>query len=117
MSGEFLRVGFSLIAVVLLIVVAARLMQNRVQQPGMGLLRILGYLSLGPRRSIAVIKAGKEILLIGVTPTDIKLLKSMQEDEFDQDLKTMKDNIEHIKTLKNLFRKNWISRNKIEEHE
>jgi|Deesub1362A_J573_1020465.scaffolds.fasta_scaffold06939_4 flagellar biogenesis protein FliO len=117
MMEEFLRVGFSLIAVVFLIVIAARLIQSRAQQPGMGLLRTLGYLSLGPRRGIAIIKAGKEILLIGVTPTDIKLLKSMQEDHFDMDLKTMKDNIEHIKTLKDLFRKNWISRNKIEEHE
>ena len=117
MTEELLRVGFSLILVVGLIVVVARFLQNRTNGQAPGPLKTLGYMSLGPRRGIAVIKAGKEVLLIGVTPTDLKLLKSIEEDQFDMDLKTMKENIEHIRTLKDLFRRNWLGRSRVEENE
>lgn len=41
-----------------------------------GLMTVLGYQSLGPKKGIAAVKIGQEVLLVGVTATDVKLLKS-----------------------------------------
>ncbi len=100
MIGEVLRIGFALIGVLILILVVARFAQARTTTMP-GLLNTLGYLSLGPRKGIAIIKAGKEIILVGVTPTDLKLLKTIPEEAFDQtELKRIRDNIDHIRGLK-----------------
>jgi len=38
--------------------------------------KITGDQSLGPKKGIAMVKVGPEVLLVGVTTTDIKLLKA-----------------------------------------
>jgi len=44
-----------------------------------GLMKVLEYKSLGQKKGIAVVQVGKETLLLAVTPTDIKLLKTLNE--------------------------------------
>lgn len=39
------------------------------------IMKIVAYQPLGTRKGIAAMKVGEEILLLGVTPTDIKLLR------------------------------------------
>jgi flagellar biogenesis protein FliO len=45
------------------------------------LMTIMGYQSLGPKKGLALVKVGRETILVGVTATDIKLLKNL--DLFD----------------------------------
>ncbi len=44
-------------------------------------LSIIEYLSMGPKRGIAVVRVGKKALVLGVTPTDFRLLKTLSEEE------------------------------------
>ncbi len=102
MIEELPKIVLSLVFVLGVILLAARVMKGRgVEQSGV--LKVLGYLSLGPRRGIAVIKAGGEVLLVGVTQNDLKLLKAFPEDAFEGELKTIKDNIQQIKGLKRML--------------
>ncbi|KWT84091.1 FliO/MopB family protein [Candidatus Magnetominusculus xianensis] len=48
-----------------------------------GFLGLLEYLSLGPKRGIAVVKVGKRAIVLGVTQTDFKLLKTLGEQEVE----------------------------------
>ncbi len=110
MTGEIVKILFALVVVVGFILISARIIQSRTQSATSGLLQTLGYLSLGPRRGIAVVKAGKEILLIGITPNDLKLLKTIDEDSIDTELTTIKNNIQHLRSLKGLLKKDWLNR-------
>jgi flagellar biosynthetic protein FliO len=48
---------------------------------GNSVLSIIEYLSMGPKRGIAVVRVGKKALVLGVTPTDFRLLKMLGEEE------------------------------------
>jgi flagellar biosynthetic protein FliO len=41
------------------------------------LIKILGYQSLGPKKGLAIVRIGREAILLGVTANDIKLLKNL----------------------------------------
>ncbi|RMG01457.1 MAG: hypothetical protein D6726_09525 [Nitrospirae bacterium] len=100
MTGEFLKIGLALAGVIGLILAGAKFAQSKTAASP-GLLKTLGYLSMGPRKGIAIVKAGREVMLIAVTPTDLKLLKTVPEDAFDQaELKKIRENIDHLKGLK-----------------
>jgi len=46
-----------------------------------GLMKVLGYQSLGPKKGVAAVKIGNNVLILGVTPTDLKLFKTMTDAE------------------------------------
>lgn len=48
-----------------------------------GFLGLLEYLSLGPKRGIAVVRVGRRALVLGVTQTDFKLLKTLGHEEVE----------------------------------
>jgi flagellar biogenesis protein FliO len=64
------------------------------------LMTVLTYQSFGPRKGIAALKIGTEILLIGITSTDLKLLKTFDENELDPEL--VKDINEKLNKLRNI---------------
>ncbi|VAX28861.1 hypothetical protein MNBD_NITROSPIRAE03-751 [hydrothermal vent metagenome] len=99
MMQETLKIAVSLIFIVGLILVIAGFMKKRTGT-GSEILKTLGYLNLGPRKGIAIIKAGEEILLVGITTNDLKLLKTLPESALENELKTLKDNIRQIKSFK-----------------
>jgi len=55
------------------------MMKKRQSKPG--ILNVVSYKSFGPKKAIVALSIGKEVLLVGITPTDLKLLKTYQESE------------------------------------
>ncbi|HEC96872.1 MAG TPA: hypothetical protein ENI58_01730 [Nitrospirae bacterium] len=102
MMEETLRIALSLISIIGLILVVAGFMKKRTGTRS-EILKTLGYLNLGPRKGIAIIKAGEEILLVGITANDLKLLKTLPESALENEVKTLKDNIRQIKSFKELL--------------
>ncbi|MBA4374211.1 MAG: hypothetical protein C0402_15275 [Thermodesulfovibrio sp.] len=47
----------------------------RKRQKGSGLISVVAYQSLGQKIGIAAVKVGREVLVLGITPNDFKLLK------------------------------------------
>ena len=75
MMDLYLQMGIALILVSGLIVLCGLFVKKR--QDREGLMKIMGYQSLGPKKGLAMVRVGREVLLVGVTATDVKLLKSM----------------------------------------
>jgi len=88
MIDIYLHMGVALILVSGLIFLLGFFFKKR--QDKVSLMKIMGYQSLGPKKGIAMVKVGPEVLLVSVTATDIKLLKAMdaiveeQEEEAPQ---------------------------------
>jgi|Deesub1362A_J573_1020465.scaffolds.fasta_scaffold00398_23 flagellar biogenesis protein FliO len=80
MTGVYVQMVAALAAVVSLIFLLSFLYRRRQKAPG--LMDIVAYQSLGPKRGIAALRVGGEILIIGVTPTDFKLLRTLDEKDF-----------------------------------
>ena len=75
MTQLYLQTGFALALVIGAIVLVGAFLKKR--QAKDGLMKIMGYQSLGPKKGIAMVKVGTEVLLVGVTASDIRLLKTM----------------------------------------
>jgi flagellar biogenesis protein FliO len=81
MTGTYIQTAAALLFVVGLIVAAGYLMRKK--QTGSGLMSIVSYQPFGPKKGVTALKVGKEVLILGVTPNDIRLLKIFKEDEID----------------------------------
>jgi len=114
MIDLYLHMGVALILVSGLILLFGFVLKKR--QGKESLMRIMGYQSLGPKKGIAMVKIGPEVLLVGVTATDIKLLKAMDTIAENADIlmpaeKTgrviaadMPDKLQRLKALKNTLK-------------
>ncbi|MCX7913348.1 MAG: flagellar biosynthetic protein FliO [Thermodesulfovibrionales bacterium] len=99
MIEVYAQIAIALLAVVGLILVLSFLMKKR--QTKSNLMTIVSYQTFGTKKAIAAIKVGKEILLVGITPTDLKLLKTYQQSDLDGEAyKDMSDKLLKLKTLK-----------------
>jgi flagellar biogenesis protein FliO len=74
MTDLLLQTGAALAFVILLIAAAAWVYKNR-KAGTPGLFHVLGYQPFGPRRGIAAVRVGREVLVLGVTNTDLRLLR------------------------------------------
>jgi len=92
----YIQMGIALVAVTGVIILLGLFLRRR--QGKTGLINILSYQSFGPRKGIAALKIGREILLIGITSTDLKLLKSLDENDLERE--TVRDINEKLKRLK-----------------
>ncbi len=82
MTVEILKIIWALLTTVVLVYVFARIFTRRQVLSGSSLVvKNIGYLGLGPRRGILILKAGREVLLLGVTQTEIKLLRAYPAEE------------------------------------
>jgi len=81
MMDLYLHMGLALILVSALIFLLGLFVKKK-QEKG-SLMKIMGYQSLGPKKGMAMVKVGQEVLLLGVTANDVKLLKTLNglEDE------------------------------------
>lgn len=102
MTGTYLQVATALVVVVGLIVIFGIVMRKR--QGKTSLITVLSYQSFGPRKGIAALKIGPEILLIGVTSTDLKLLKTFDENELEPEVqKEVSDKLQKLRSMKKLL--------------
>jgi flagellar biogenesis protein FliO len=67
---------------VILLIIGAGLVINK-KQNKFGLMSVVSYQPFGPKKGVAALKIGKEVLILGVTPTDMRLLKTFDENELD----------------------------------
>lgn len=81
MTGAYLQVAAALLFVVLLIVAAGFVLKKK--QNKFGLMSVVSYQPFGPRKGVAALKIGKEILILGVTQNDMRLLKIFKDDEIE----------------------------------
>ncbi len=70
----------SLLFVIFLIMMIAYL--NRKRQRKSRFMNIIEYLSIGTKKGVAAVKVGRDILILGVTPTGFNLLTTMDEERF-----------------------------------
>jgi flagellar biogenesis protein FliO len=83
MMDLYLHMGAALVIVSGLILLLGYALKKR--QGGDGLMKIMGYQSLGAKKGIAMVKIGSEVLLVGVTATDVKLLKSLNRPDEERE--------------------------------
>lgn len=69
----------ALVGVVFSVGVLALLYRKRQKQSA--LLQLLAYQSLGAKKGVAALKVGSELLIIGVMPTGLRVLKTLRANE------------------------------------
>jgi flagellar biogenesis protein FliO len=79
MTTVYIQTAAALVFVIILIVGLSYFMRKR--QGAEGFMKVVGYQSLGPKKGVAAVKIGREILLLGVSVSDIRLLKVYPDDE------------------------------------
>jgi flagellar protein FliO/FliZ len=79
------RVGGSLVVVIVLAALAARLARRAsVRGPGVGL-RVIDRVGVTREAAVAVVQVGERALVLGVTAREITLLTELDPDELGQD--------------------------------
>ncbi|MCI4625750.1 MAG: flagellar biosynthetic protein FliO [Candidatus Magnetoovum sp. WYHC-5] len=80
MTQYLMQAGGALAIVLLLILAAAFVLRKK--RGVVHNMSVVEYLAVGPKKGIVAVKVGAEVLLLGVTPTDIRLLKSIDADSY-----------------------------------
>jgi flagellar biogenesis protein FliO len=83
MTGTYIQMAGALTFVLLLIFGAAYMVRKK--QNRLDLMRVISYQNIGPKKGVAALKIGKEVLILGVTTNEVRLLKTFQENELDLD--------------------------------
>jgi flagellar biogenesis protein FliO len=81
MTGTYIQTVAALLFVIILIFAAGYVLKKK--QNRFGFMSIIGYQPVGPKKGVAALKIGKEVLLLGVTSNEMRLLKIFREDELD----------------------------------
>jgi flagellar biogenesis protein FliO len=82
MRDLLLQTGAALAFVIFLIAAAAWVYKKR--KPGTpGLIGLAAYQPFGPRRGVAAVRVGREVLIVGVTNADLKLFRVLDAAEFE----------------------------------
>jgi flagellar biogenesis protein FliO len=81
MTGMYIQVAAALVFVILLIMGAGYVIKKK--QNKFGLMNVVSYQPFGAKKGVAALKIGREVLILGVTPSDMRLLKTFKEDELD----------------------------------
>ncbi len=78
----YLQIVISLLLVLGAVFVILGLWGRRYQR-GSGLIDIVAYRSLDPRKgtAVAVVKVGREMLFLGITQSEIRLLRTLRESD------------------------------------
>lgn len=100
----YIQFGGALLAVVCLILVTAFFVRKR--QAGQTMMKVIAYQPLGAKKGIAAIKVHGEVLLVGITQNDIRLLKSLSEGMEGPDqgstetVREIHDKLQKLRTIK-----------------
>jgi flagellar biogenesis protein FliO len=100
MIGAYLQMAAALAVVVGTIFLLGYFLRKK-QGSSSRLINMLAYQSFGPRKGIAAVKIGSEILLVGVTATDLKLLKTYDKNDLEPEtLREISDKVKRLKDIK-----------------
>ena len=89
----------ALIGLILSMVVLGVLFRRKQKQSH--IFRMVAYQSLGSKKGVAALQVGSEILLIGVMPTSLRVLKTMEAKETLEVQETVySDRMEKLRRLK-----------------
>ncbi len=83
MTGTYIQMAGALTFVLLLIFGAAYVVRKK--QNRLDLMSLISYQNIGPKKGVAALKIGREVLILGVTTNEVRLLKTFQDDELDLD--------------------------------
>ena len=81
MTGAYIQMAAALAFVIMLIVGAGYFIKRK--QNRYGIMSIVSYQPFGAKKGVAALKVGKEVLLLGVTQNDMRLLKTFKASELD----------------------------------
>jgi flagellar biogenesis protein FliO len=81
MIYAYLQMLIALAAVIGLIVLVGYFLRKK-QATG-SMMKILGYQPIGPRKGIVAVKVCDDVLLLSLTATDLRLLKTYDADQFN----------------------------------
>ena len=71
------------------------------KQKAANLLNLVAYQSFGQKMGVAAVRVGSEILVLGVTPTDMKLLKKIQDKPgADQEVASIADKVKKLRRIR-----------------
>jgi flagellar biogenesis protein FliO len=99
MSALLLQTTGALGFVILLIAGAAWLYRKR-RPGGPGPIGLLAYQPFGPRRGLAAVRIGREVLILGVTGTDLKLFRVVDAAGFDEASGADADRVRRLRRIK-----------------
>jgi flagellar biogenesis protein FliO len=74
MTDLYMQMILALIFVIGAIVLLGMLLKKK--QSGNDLMKVIGYQSLGPKKGLAAVRIKNEVLVLAVTATDLKLLRT-----------------------------------------
>jgi flagellar biogenesis protein FliO len=96
MIETYIQMAIALVFVILLIFGIGFILRKR--QDRFGFMSVVGYQSLGPKKGVAALKIGKEILILGVTSNDMRLLKVFKEGELElKEIQSFQSKLERFK--------------------
>ncbi|MBI5634183.1 MAG: FliO/MopB family protein [Nitrospirae bacterium] len=99
MTETAIQMAFALGLVICLIYALSFVYKKK--QKAANLLNLVAYQSFGQKMGIAAIRVGSEILVLGVTPTDMKLLKKIQERPgASQEVASIADKVKKLRRIK-----------------
>lgn len=99
MTDLYIQMALALIGVIGLIFVIGFILKKK--QLKRGIINVVSYQSFGTKKAIVALNIGKEILLVGITPTDLKLLKTYHEKDLESDsVKDLNDKLVRLKNIK-----------------
>ncbi|RJQ55761.1 MAG: hypothetical protein C4526_03160 [Nitrospiraceae bacterium] len=81
MTATYIQTAAALLFVIILIAAAGFFFKKK--QNRTGFMSIVGYQPFGPKKGVAALKVGKEVLILGVTSNEMRLLKSFAEGELE----------------------------------
>ena len=100
MTAEYIQMIVALGAVIGLILLLSFFMKKKQSRTG-PLMNVVAYHAFGPRKGVAALKMGKDVLLLGITSTDVRLLKTFHENDFEQQSAAeINDKLRMLKGLK-----------------
>lgn len=79
MTAAYIQTVLALLFVLVLIFAGAYFMKKK--QVRGGFMSIVGYQPIGPKKGVAALKVGREVLILGISANDMRLLKTMPEEE------------------------------------
>lgn len=99
MSDLYMQVMTALGMVLGLIFLFAFLLRKK--QTRNEMMKVIAYHPLGTRKGITAMKVGEEILLLGVTPADIKLLRRYNASDFEsEEIRDISKKVMSLRRLK-----------------
>jgi len=81
MTQAYAQMAGALIFVIILIFAAGFLMRKK--QNKFGLMEVISYHSFGPKKGVAALKVGTEVLILGMTQNEMRLLRTFKNGELE----------------------------------